>query len=77
MLQAQRPSRKERLTEEVKTNTPEAKRLNAVIEADLYRRIKTHAAHEGHSISDITRKLWLEYLSKHSNEETFLKQQVT
>ena len=69
ILQARRPSHKEQLTEQVKTTTPEMKRLNAVIEANLYRQIKTRAAQEGRSISDITRALWIEYLSKHSNRE--------
>jgi len=69
MLQAQRPSRKQSLHEQVKTDHPGNKRLNAEIETDLYRRIKTRAAHEGRSISDITRHLWVEYLSNHSNYE--------
>ena len=70
MLQAQRPSRKERLTEMVKADAPDTKRLNTVIEADLYRRIKTRAAQEERSISDITRKLWIEYLSKNSQHDS-------
>ena len=41
-----------------------AKRLNAEIEETLYRKIKMRAVEEGRSISDITRDLWSEYLSK-------------
>jgi hypothetical protein len=42
--------------------------LNAEVEASLYRRIKSCAAAEDRSISDITRQLWLEYLSNNSTE---------
>lgn len=35
------------------------------VEASLYRRIKTQSAREDRSISDITRQLWMEDLSKH------------
>ena len=44
------------------------KRLNTDVEASLYRRIKKQAFIEERSISDITRQLWIEYLSKHSSE---------
>lgn len=65
MLKVQRPSRqKERLLRQVTdTDTPK-KRLNAVVEAGLYKRIKLRAAQEDRTISDITRTLWVEYLSK-------------
>ena len=68
-LSARRPSKaKERLLKEVQDTHVPKKRLNAVVEASLYRRIKTQAAREDRSISDITRKLWIEYLSKYSFE---------
>ena len=67
-LSARRPSRgdeaRKRILHEV-TETPEKKkRLNAEIEEALYRKIKIKAVEEGRSISDITRDLWSEYLSK-------------
>ena len=58
-LSAKRPSRGE-----VTGTTEKKKRLNAEIEESLYRRIKMKAVEEGRSISDITRDLWSEYLSK-------------
>ena len=69
-LSAKRPSRsiKTQLLEEVRSDSEPKKRLNAEVEASLYRRIKAHSAIEGRSISDVTRQLWVEYLSKHSNE---------
>mgnify|MGYP006429651653 FL=1 len=67
-LTTKRPSQqpRERLRQEVLSADEPKKRLNAEIEASLYRRIKTQAAHEDRTISDITRALWLEYLSNHS-----------
>lgn len=68
-LSTKRPSRiKDRLLEEVRKPSDLKKRLNADVEATLYRRIKGQAALEDRSISDITRQLWLEYLSKHASE---------
>jgi hypothetical protein len=68
-LSAKRPSRtKEHLLQEVTDSGEPKKRLNAQVEATLYRRIKTQAAREDRSISDITRQLWVEYLSNYSNE---------
>ncbi len=68
-LSAKRPTRmKEHLLQEVTNTDGPKKRLNAQVEANLYRHIKTQAAREDRSISDITRQLWLEYLSKNSNE---------
>lgn len=67
-LSAKRPSRvdatKQRLMQEVTEATEKKKRLNTEIEENLYRRIKTKSVEEGRSISEITRQLWLEYLSK-------------
>ena len=40
------------------------KRLNIDVEATLYRRMKTQAVKEDRTLSDITRQLWAEYLSK-------------
>lgn len=67
-LSAKRPSRgdevRKRILHEVTETTEKKKRLNAEIEESLYRKIKVKAAEDGRSISDITRNLWLEYLSK-------------
>ena len=69
-LSAGRPSRS-KLDEnkaaaiEILTDTAvKQKRLNAQVEDELYKRIKMKAVEEGESISEITRRLWLEYLSK-------------
>lgn len=68
-LSAKRPSKtKEHLLQEVTDMSEAKKRLNAQVEANLYRRIKTQAVREDRSISDITRQLWVEYLSKRSIE---------
>ena len=67
-LSAKRPSRgdeaRQRILHEVTETTEKKKRLNAEIEESLYRQIKMKAVEEGRSISDITRDLWSEYLSK-------------
>lgn len=67
-LSAKRPSRgddaRKRILHEVTEITEKKKRLNADIEETLYRKIKMRAVEEGRSISDITRDLWSEYLSK-------------
>lgn len=67
-LSAKRPSRgdetRQRILQEVTETTEKKKRLNAEIEESLYRQIKMKAVEEGRSISDITRDLWSEYLSK-------------
>lgn len=68
-LSARRPSKvKDQLVQEVQGTHLPKKRLNADVEASLYRRIKAQAVNEDRSISDITRTLWIEYLSKHTNE---------
>ena len=68
-LSTKRPSQvKENLFQEVQDTREPKKRLNADLEASLYRRIKAQAVREDRSISDITRQLWVEYLSKNSNE---------
>lgn len=67
-LSAKRPSQgdqaRKRILHEVTGTTEKKKRLNAEIEEALYRRIKMKAVEEGRSISDITRDLWSQYLSK-------------
>ena len=67
-LSAKRPSRgdeaRQRILKEVTETTEKKKRLKAEIEESLYRQIKMKAVEEGRSISDITRDLWSEYLSK-------------
>lgn len=68
-LSAKRPSRgdeaRQRILQEVtETASEKKKRLNAEIEESLYKRIKMKSVEDGRSISDITRDLWSEYLSK-------------
>jgi len=68
-LSAKRPSRgeeaRQRILQEVtETASEKKKRLNAEIEENLYKQIKMKSVEEGRSISDITRDLWSEYLSK-------------
>lgn len=67
-LSAKRPSRgeeaRQRILHEVAGTAGKKKRLNAEIEETLYRRIKMKAVEEDRSVSDITRALWIEYLSK-------------
>jgi hypothetical protein len=68
-LSTQRPSaEKRRLLEELRESAPPLKRLNADIEASLYRKVKAQAVKEDRTLSEITRELWLEYLRKHSAE---------
>ena len=67
-LSAKRPSRgdeaRTRIMREVTGEGEKKRRLNAEIEDSLYRQIKTRAVEEGRTISEITRTLWIEYLSK-------------
>lgn len=67
-LSSKRPSKREevkaKLLSDVTDKDEKKRRLNAEIEDSLYRRIKGRAAEDGRTISDITRELWLEYLSK-------------
>lgn len=67
-LSSKRPSRrdetKDKLLLEVTEATERKRRLNAEIEDGLYRKIKARAAVDGRTISDITRELWVEYMSK-------------
>ena len=66
-LTAKRPSKgdeaRKRIMQDVTETSEKKRRLNAEIEDSLYRRIKIRTAEEGRSISDITRELWVEYLS--------------
>jgi hypothetical protein len=67
-LSSKRPSRhdesRSKLMRDVTETIERKRRLNAEIEDGLYRRIKARAAEDGRTISDITRELWLEYLSR-------------
>ena len=67
-LSSKRPSRrdetKDKLLHEVAETAERKRRLNAEIEDGLYRKIKARAAEDGRTISDITRELWIEYLSR-------------
>ncbi|MEM9716012.1 MAG: hypothetical protein AAF826_05790 [Pseudomonadota bacterium] len=69
-LTSKRPSKadetRSRLLRDVSDATEKKRRLNADVEDSLYRQIKVRAAEEGRTISEITRELWLEYLSKNS-----------
>ena len=67
-LSTKRPSAaKERLLQELQENAVPLRRLNADIEATLYRRMKARAVQEDRTLSAITRELWLQYLEKHSS----------
>lgn len=67
-LSSKRPSRrdetKSKLLRDVTETVQRKRRLNAEIEDGLYRKIKARAAEDGRTISDITRELWVEYLSR-------------
>lgn len=67
-LSAKRPSKGEETRKKIMAEVTEYNekkcRLNADIEESLYKRVKIRAAEEGRSISDITRTLLIEYLSK-------------
>ena len=63
-LSTKRPSAKERLLNEVRRTGGKLKRLNIDMDADLYRRMKRQAVEEDRTLSEITRELWIEYLSK-------------
>lgn len=67
-LTSKRPSKgdetRARLLRDVADTAEKKRRLNADVEDSLYRQIKIRAAEEGRTISDITRSLWFEYLSK-------------
>ena len=68
MLSKNRPSKatktREKLLKEVTDTSEKKRRLNTDIEDSLYKKIKIQAIEEGRSISEITRQLWVEYLSK-------------
>ena len=68
MLSTNRPSKatqtREKLLKEVTDTSEKKRRLNTDIEESLYKKIKIKAIEEGRSISEITRELWFEYLSK-------------
>ena len=40
------------------------KRLNVIVEEPLLKRMKSFALEEGKTVSDITRELWLNHMSK-------------
>lgn len=65
-LSAKRPSKtvKEKLMDDVLETDAPKKRLNVDFEISLYKQIKTKALMEDRSVADITRELWIEYLSK-------------
>jgi hypothetical protein len=67
-LTGKRPSRRDEVKAQLLSDVigveEKKRRLNADIEETLYRRIKGRAAESGRTISDITRELWIEYLSK-------------
>lgn len=65
-LTAKRPGgrTKEDLLKAVRDEDEPKKRMNIIVEASLYRRIKARAASEDRTISEITLQLWHEYMSK-------------
>lgn len=48
------------------TECIEYRRLNVVIEKSIYKKIKEHCVKNDISISEITRKMWLDYLDNNS-----------
>lgn len=68
MLSTNRPSKanktREKLLQDVTETAKKMRRLNTDIEESLYKKIKLRAIEEDRSISEITRQLWVEYLSK-------------
>ena len=44
----------------------EPKRLNVIVERSVYMSIKEYCVKNDISISEITRKLWLDYLKNHT-----------
>ncbi len=68
MLKPTRPSKatdtKASLLKDVTDQVEPEKRLNVNVSKSLYGQMKKHAFDENRSISEITRELWIEYLSK-------------
>lgn len=68
VLKTNRPSKgddmRSKIMQEITDRSEPKRRLNADVEDSLYRRIKVRAAEEGRTITDITRDLWVKYLSK-------------
>ncbi len=60
--EASNTENKEKLMANIATEP--VRRLNTNIEDSLYKKIKMKSAEDGRSISEITRQLWVEYLSK-------------
>jgi hypothetical protein len=66
-LSAKRPSRSQSAKAAALAavaDTGKKRRLNAEVDEALYKQIRRCALEEDSSISEITRRLWLEYLSK-------------
>ena len=68
-LQAKRPTPRQETAEKIKRDLagkgePAIKRLNVNVTEDELRAMKGRALEEGRTVSDITRELWKEYLSK-------------
>lgn len=55
---------KAKIMADVVADADRPKRMNVDIDADIHRQIKARAAQEGRTISEITRELWLDYLTK-------------
>lgn len=68
VLKANRPSKgdeaRRKIMEDITDISEPKRRLNVDVEDSLYRRIKVRVAEEGKTITEITRDLWIEYLSK-------------
>lgn len=70
MLSAKRPSsngetseRKQRLMKEVRGEN-EKKRINVLVEPELYERLRRKVFEERTTISDVTRDFWVDYVSR-------------
>lgn len=68
VLKANRPSKgdeaRRKIMEDITDISEPKRRLNVDVEDSLYRRIKVRVAEEDKTITEITRDLWIEYLSR-------------
>lgn len=68
VLKANRPSKgdeaRRKIMEDITDISEPKRRLNVDVEDSLYRRIKVRVAEEGKTITEVTRDLWIDYLSK-------------
>ena len=63
-LSAKRPERQRQLLDNIAKDDEKLHRLNVQIEESLYQKMRLKAVTEHQTLSQITRSLWIEYLSK-------------